>query len=270
MAQVQEIKGSTTRKTLSVRPRFPAYLWEKRTKVWNLPKPELLKKADIFLVSKSDVWYSEFLSYMVCTVTRSQFSHSAIYIGDTKNDGHIITERIIAKIKETENEKKFILDGELKISRLKRLKRLASNMEIWMKTGENIPILEESNTNGVELVNAGMYYDNKKYGGIVKRIKNMSQIDAEEIVDNAMDDLGNGYDYAQFASLGYLFLAGKGKTEEALDLKGLRVCTEVIVRAVEKKGIYFNKQIPSANITPGDIDMSEIVETVPGMKKGQA
>jgi hypothetical protein len=265
--RTQDIKVGATRKLQGIRPGFPSYLWEKRTKVWDLPKPELLKKADIFLVSKSDTWYSEFLSYMVCTVTRSPFSHSAIYIGDIKNDGDIMMEKIVAKIKETENEKMFVLSKELKVL---RLKRLMSKMEIWMRTGENIHILEEANTNGVELVDAAMYYDNKKYGGIVKRIKNISVIDAEEIVDNAMADLGNGYDYIQFASLGYLYLTGKGKTEEASNLNELRVCSEVIVKAVAKKGLLFSKQIPTSNITPGDIDMSEIVETVPGMKNGQA
>lgn len=268
MAQAQGIKSDSAKKLLGVRRGFPAYLLKESPKLWDLPNPVALNIADIFLVSKCDPRnpLSYMLSYMVCAVTDSPFSHSAIYVGNTRNDGNRIMEKLVAKTKETEKSDMFFLSKQIKIS---RLKRLLNRMEGWMKTGERIHILEEANTNGVELVNAAVYYDSKNYGGIVKRIKNISQMDGKEIADNAMSQLGEEYDYVQFASLGYLYLAGRRKTTEAVDLKW-SVCSEVIVKAAAKKGIFFSNEIPLANITPADIDKSQTVETVPGMRKRQA
>ncbi len=132
-------------------------------------------------------------------------------------------------------------------------KSWANHVAIYL--GDNKII--ESNPGGVKILPVKKYIKS-----FTKKMRYYRILVDDDVIENfvkkAESKKGYDYDYIQIISLLFLHLFKIKKVISGIELQKLTICSELVNDPAREAGIFFTN-LPSSNITPGDIMDSDIV-----------
>src|SRR4030042_2656840 len=126
----------------------------------------------------------------------------------------------------------------------------------------------ESKYRGVELTPFQVFKDDQDVRKIsehkVVRVKNITTKQIEEVVNWTRERIGDCYDYWQLITLWFFLILKTARKIEPIDVRFRWLCSELVAEAFYQADINFNVNIDPDNITPADIEDSDLIEEVNG------
>ena len=130
----------------------------------------------------------------------------------------------------------------------------------------DVEIIEAISASGVIITSYEKYQKLKQKNKLDFDIYTLKQpISSEEwnIVESYLrEQIGRKYDIMQFLSLLFFFIFHINRTVNPIDIEKAFICSELVGKACSKINIFFNNKIELDNLTPKDIEDSEIIEKV--------
>jgi len=128
-------------------------------------------------------------------------------------------------------------------------------------------IIESSFTKGVIITSFDKYKEqaknNKLSFDIYKFKKPILEKEWSIARDYLLKQVGNKYDIMQVISLFIFFMLHiNRKNVEPIDIEKAFICSELIGKACDKINIKFTEEVDLDNLTPKDIETSDIIEKI--------
>lgn len=126
-------------------------------------------------------------------------------------------------------------------------------------------IVEATMAKGVVISNLSKFEILRKKGKVdftIYQIKNITEEQRQGMTEFLLDKIGQRYDFFQLIALLFFFSFRINRKYETIDVKKRFICSELLAEAGDKVGIQFKQGVDKDNITPCDIEQSDIIERI--------